>query len=82
MTVPQNAVKRAHGNDKLRSGVGGCYLLKQGIDGWIIDAHVIGRSFGLRGFGAKTLKQGNLPAGTRHASDLAHAVDQILIQAV
>ncbi len=33
------------------------------------------------GNGPKTLKQGNLPEGTRHASDLAHAVDQILTQA-
>ena len=33
------------------------------------------------GNGPKTLKQGNLPEGTRHASDLANAVDQILAQA-
>jgi hypothetical protein len=32
--------------------------------------------------GPNTLKQGDLPEGTRHASDLAHAVDQILTQAV
>jgi D-glycero-D-manno-heptose 1,7-bisphosphate phosphatase len=33
------------------------------------------------GNGPKPLKQGNLPEGTRHANDLAHAVDQILTQA-
>ncbi len=33
------------------------------------------------GNGPKTLKQDNLPEGTRHANDLAHAVDQILTQA-
>jgi D-glycero-D-manno-heptose 1,7-bisphosphate phosphatase len=33
------------------------------------------------GNGPKTLKQGGLPAGTRHALDLADAVDQILAEA-
>ena len=33
------------------------------------------------GNGPKTLKQGGLPAGTRHAQDLADAVDQILAEA-